>query len=377
MKSNNKIKITYIVYEINKALEFEWVAEKINKSQFELSFINITSLKETALNNKCNGLKLKNCKIYYKSKKNLFSAVIKTCYHLLKYKPQIVHCQLFEATFIGLIACKILGIKNRIYTRHHSTFHHDFAPNAVKYDIFLNNNFKKIIAVSNVVKNFLTEKENVISNKIRVIEHGIDFNTYKQSTLEEIKNMKKKHKIPNEKIIIGVISRYEYYKGISYIIDGFKKYNEVYPNSVLVLANAKKGGYAKEINDELINKIPNKYIEIDFEENINTLYDCFNYFVHSPIDRDCEAFGQIYIEAMYKKIPIIATKSGVGNSLLSHLENGYVIDYKNAEDIANGLMYFTNNNSEEIIQKAHQDIISQYSIDRKINELENLYISLA
>ena len=40
---------------------------------------------------------------------------------LLKIKPHTVHTHLFDANLSGLMAAKLLGIKKRIYTRHHST----------------------------------------------------------------------------------------------------------------------------------------------------------------------------------------------------------------------------------------------------------------
>ena len=39
----NKIKIVYILSNTNKAIAFEWIADKIDKSKFELSFILLNS----------------------------------------------------------------------------------------------------------------------------------------------------------------------------------------------------------------------------------------------------------------------------------------------------------------------------------------------
>jgi hypothetical protein len=41
MQENRKIKITYVLFELNKALAFEWIADNIDKEKFEVSFISI------------------------------------------------------------------------------------------------------------------------------------------------------------------------------------------------------------------------------------------------------------------------------------------------------------------------------------------------
>jgi len=38
---DKKIKITYILFQLNKALAFEWIVDHINHEKFELSFISI------------------------------------------------------------------------------------------------------------------------------------------------------------------------------------------------------------------------------------------------------------------------------------------------------------------------------------------------
>lgn len=373
----SKIKVTYIISNIDKALEFEWVAEKLSKEKFELSFILLNTKKSYL------GEFLKNHNIYIRelkleSKLNYPKLIIQCINELKKIKPDIVHCHLIDASLVGLLAAKFCRISNRIHTRHHSTFHINYAPNGMKYDKWINKNSKKILAVSNVVKDVLVHTEKVDEHKVKVIPHALDFSIFTPSTQEEIDQIKNKYHLNSYYPIIGVISRYEKWKGVGYIIDAFIKVLDKYPNAKLVLANAGKGDDAEIVKNKLSTISKFNFVEINFEKNINLLYEVFDVFVHVPIDSHSEAFGQIYIEAMYKKIPIVATKSGIGNELLKHNHNSIVVDYKNSDEIYVGICKYIENESfkTQLIENAFIDVEKNYHLKTKIQKLEDTYIEL-
>src|SRR4051812_21790666 len=115
-----KIKITYILYQINKALAFEWIIDHIDSKKFELSFISIGVQENSELEKFCKEKNIEFHLIKYAGKKNMPAAIYQTYKILKKINPQIVHCHIFEAGVIGLIAAKLAGIQKRIYTRHYS-----------------------------------------------------------------------------------------------------------------------------------------------------------------------------------------------------------------------------------------------------------------
>ena len=80
----------------------------------------------------------------------------------------MVHTHLFEASLLGLSAAKFTRVKRRIYTRHHSTYHHEYYPKAIKYDRLINFLATEIVAISNNVKEVLRRKEGVAENKNKI-----------------------------------------------------------------------------------------------------------------------------------------------------------------------------------------------------------------
>ena len=368
-----KTKITYILSNIDKAIAFEWVVQEINKETIELSFILLNN-KETFIEKFLleNNIYVK--RIYLQTKKDYPKAFFKILKELKKIKPSIVHTHLRDANILGISAAKLLGIKKRIYTRHHSTFHHDNFPNAVKWDKMVNNWATDIVAISENVKNILIEKENVPENKIHLIHHGFYLEGFENVELAKIDTIKKKY-IPNNKYpIIGVVARYINWKGHKYQIIAFKNILKKYPNAFFVFANA-TGPDKKEIQQLIKDNLPkSSYVEIKFENNLFALYKLFDIYVHTPINKEIEAFGQTYVEALASGIPSIFTLSGVANEFIVDKENAIVVDYCNSKQIYNAIIELIENKElQKKIIKNGKKSIKKFNLDLFINKLEKLY----
>jgi glycosyltransferase involved in cell wall biosynthesis len=367
-----KTKVTYIISGIDWSIGFEWIVENLNKDKIELSFVLLNpgdSYIENYLKEK--GVLTK--KILYRGKKDYVSALIKTYLFLIKQRPDIIHVHLFEAGMIGIVAGKLAGIHRRIYTRHYSTYHHVYAPHAVKYDKLINKLSTDIVSISENVTQILIS-EGVDKNKICKVPHGFNINYFRNPDVNIIRQLKEKYKTEGKYPVIGVISRYTEWKGIQYTIPAFKKLLETYPEAKLVLANA-RGDYAPNIR-KLLSGLPyNAYVEIDFEYQLAELYQLFDIFVHVPIDHHSEAFGQIYVEALAAGIPSIFTMSGIAHEFIKDKENAIVVPYKDSDAIYEAIMEIIKNNElRNRIKENGRIIVEQFSLDRLMKNLENLYL---
>lgn len=368
-----KIKLTYILSNIDKAVAFEWIVEQINQQQVELSFIILNNNNSYIFN----WLQAKGIESYFiehYGKKSYLTSFIKTFRLLRRINPSIVHSHLFDANLIGLSAAKLLGIKKRIYTRHHSTFHHQYYPKAVKWDKFTNWLSTDIVAISENVKNILIENENVSPCKIHLIHHGFDLKKFTLERTKEVDILREKYQLTNHSPIVGVVARFIKWKGIQYIIPAFKQLLQEFPNAQLVLANA-NGPDKNEITTQLQKELkPHHYQTICFEPNLFALYQLFDVYVHVPINKEIEAFGQTYVEALSAGTPSVFTLSGVANEFIEHGKNAMVVDYKNSEEIYNGIKLLLTNNKlkNQLINKGYLSI-EPFNLTLFIQKLETLY----
>lgn len=342
----------------------------LDSKEFKLHFILLnsgSSVFETYLKQH----QIKVDRVTYKNRKDIPIAFFKILRILIKIKPDIVHCHLIDASLIGLLASKVIGVPKRIFTRHHSTLHHLYHPHAVKIDRFINYLATDIVAISKNVKEVLI-KEDVAEKKIQLIYHGFDINRFSNVPLTEIEELQRKYGTEKKFPVIGVISRYVDWKGIQYIIPAFKKLLISFPDAYLILANATEtSSHIKALLRELPKE---NFKEITFENNIFALYHLFDIFVHVPIDCHSEAFGQTYVEALASGIPSIFTLSGIANEFIMNEKNALVVDYKNSGEIYEAMqrILVEPDLAKILIANGKKDI-QQFQLKYMIHGLEQLY----
>jgi glycosyltransferase involved in cell wall biosynthesis len=368
-----KTRITYILSNIDKALAFEWIAEKLDRQKFELNFI-LLSEKQGEIERFLKGRNIPVESIAYAGKGNIISTVFRIRKLLRRNKTKIVHTHLFNANLTGLLAARMAGVPRRIYTRHHSSYHHVYYPHAVKYDRFVNFLATDIVAVSENVKNILVDKEHVPGDKVRLIHHGFAIEDFINVPSEQIEKVSNKYNPGKQFPVVGVISRYLKLKGLQYIIPAFSKLLNDYPDALLILGNA-NGNYKAEIK-HLLKSIPERnYIEIGFENNIFALFKLFDVFVHTPVNNHCEAFGQTYVEALASGVPSVFTLSGIANEFIKDRYNALVIAYENPDAVYNALRELLSNKelSNKLVENGRKDVQELFPLSKMIRELEALY----
>ena len=370
-------KVVQIISDTNKSLAFEIIAKGLKETNIKICYI----LLQTGKSDFSNFLEQHSIKYFLipiNGKKSYLSVLFKIYRLLVKIKPTIIHTHLRDANLLALIAAKPAGIKHRVYTRHHSTSNHKYYPHAVKWDRLINSLSTHIVSISKNVSEVLINKENVPREKLTIIYHGFELDKFKNPNSSAIIDLKNKYQIKNNNYpIIGVISRYIHLKGLQYIIPAFAEVKKEYPNSHLILANA-VGNDSIEIQQLLQSSLNSKdYTEIIFEKDLHHLYGIFDYFIHVPINKEIEAFGQTYIEALAAKTPSVFTLSGVATEFIIHEENALVVPYCSSKAISTSLVRLIKNKDlcEKIVFNGIKSIQS-FSAEEYVKQHINLYNTL-
>jgi glycosyltransferase involved in cell wall biosynthesis len=370
-----RIKVVYVISRIDYALGFDWVDKYLDKSKFDLHFIFLNPI-APKLHSDLISRDTKSFFIKFDSKIDYVKVSFKLMKLFFKIKPNVVHVHLIDACLTTMPVAYLMGIKKRIYTRHHSTYHFDYFPHAVKYDKLINTLSTNIIAISKNVENVLINKEHVDSAKVQIIHHGFELNKFVDTSLENISILKSKYNSSKKSPVIGVISRFTEWKGVQFIIPAFKKILSDYPDALIILANA-QGDMETELFQQLAQFNSNQFCTIKFEKDLYSLYQLFDVFVHVPIDEHSEAFGQTYVESLAAGIPCVFTLSGIACEFVKDRENAVVVDYKNAEAIYQGIRLILNDPDlkNKLITNGRNDVMEQFDIVKMINSLEVLYAS--
>ncbi len=367
-------KVTYIISDVDRALAFEWIAGQLDTRRFELSFVLIrpgsSELQRYLENHRIPVLLIESG-----GKKDWPAAWWKLYRYLRVNQPDIVHCHLLQACILGLTAAWFAGIRQRIYTRHHSSLHHVYFPKGVWWDKLFNRVATKIIAISKPVKEILVEWEKAPEEKVVLIPHGFKLEAYSDPESATLSLLKALYNPEGKSPVIGVVSRFTEWKGVQYIIPAFRRILDRYPDALLLLFNA-EGDYSKEIN-KVLDRLPEgSYKTIKFEKEMAAAWHLFDVFVHTPIDYHSEAFGQIYIEAMAAGIPMVATRSGIGVDILKHEFNALVVPYQDPDAIEQAMLQLLDSQALRDQMIANGRVTArQFELNFMMQRLEKLYES--
>ena len=210
------------------------------------------------------------------------------------------------ACLIGLIASFLARVPKRIFTRHHSDSNYSINSRSLRllrakyFDIFCNLIATKIVAVSPLVHDLLVKNEHANPSKVKTISNSIP-KMYKR---EDKTNYLEKP------FTIGVISRMTEIKGVEYIAEAFCNLQKNYPNSNLSIVGEKSDSTDRIL--EILEDAPaDKFKIVNKVYDIASFYRSIDAFVHVPIRKDAEAFGLVYLEALFSGVPCVFTESGI------------------------------------------------------------------
>jgi glycosyltransferase involved in cell wall biosynthesis len=335
MKEHKVKKVIYVISGINYSLGFDWLEHYLDRTRFEPVFIFLNQTEPSLYSI----LEKRGTSVFYfhvGSKKDYPITLFKLFRLFLKLKPDIVHAHLFDANLLALSAAFLTGVKKRVYTRHHSTYHHDYHPTMVKYDKLVNFLATHIASISENVTSVMVDREKVNPSKIFLVHHGFELEKFKNVDQSKVEDMRSKYDVGNQYPVVGVISRFTSWKGIQFIIPAFRQLLVKYPEAVLLLANA-SGDYECEIDKQLESIPAHSYRKIVFETDLFSFYQLFDIFVHVPVDEFAEAYGQVYVEALASGIPSVFTLSGVAREFIINEENALVVPFKDESAIFNAM----------------------------------------
>jgi glycosyltransferase involved in cell wall biosynthesis len=366
------VNLAYIISDIQKAVFFEHTALELRKRNIEMLVILINA-KDSSLD--C-FLKDNFFQVEYLEVKNIKSSFFATlnCLKILKkFQISIVHCHFGNANWIGLWAAKLAFISKRIYTKHEGQMLR-YGKKLKTIDKIQNFLATEIVAITKNTKNLLL-KQGVNANKIKLIHHGFLLDRFQYPNLDEVNRIKNQYNPNKQYPIIGVVARWMEWKGIHYIIEAFKNTLEKYPNSKLMLFNySETADYSSQLN-EMLNNIPSKnYEKVIFEENVYDLFHLFDVYIHVPVDEECEAFGQTYIEALASGIPCVFSLSGIAREFINE-DYAEVVHFRDAKAIQRSLEKIL---SDPIAFKESKKIglkFDQHSfkLENYITNITNLY----
>jgi glycosyltransferase involved in cell wall biosynthesis len=169
----------------------------------------------------------------------------------------------------------------------------------------------------------------VEEDKIATIGTGIELNDFRADS-KEVKLFRERNGIEETDVLIGFIGRLVKGKGVAILLDAFRKLYAENRNVKLLLAGGSTE-YVPEIKRVIeVEKLPIILIENFGEELKPVLFNALDIFV---LGSQSESFGVVFLEAWACKKPVIGSKMGAIQSLLSDGVDSLLFEPGNAESL--------------------------------------------
>ena len=169
-----------------------------------------------------------------------------------------------------------------------------------------------------------------------------------------------KMELPTDKklILFGSVKVTDKRKGIDYFIESCKLLAEKYPEMKEELGVVVYGK-----NSECLKPlIPFQVYALDYisnEKDLVNIYNAVDLYVTPSLE---ENLPTTIMEAMACGVPCVGFNVGGIPEMIDHLHNGYVAEYKSAEDLANGIIWtLSESEYQSLSEEACRKAVSNYS----------------
>jgi glycosyltransferase involved in cell wall biosynthesis len=290
-----------------------------------------------------------------------------------KFNIDIIHTHSSKAGVVGRIGARIAGVKGILHTIHGFSFH-DFMTKKRKFIFILLERFMSfftdaLLLVSN------KEKEIAINLKLRprkfikTIYNGVDFLPFNNNiNRNELRNSVG---FQTSDFIIGFSGRFSQQKALHILIEAFSKINLELPSSRLLLVG---DGILK---DKLIQQaaqlnVSDKILMTGFQSNVVPYYKIMDVFVMTSL---WEGLSRSLVEAMYAKLPVIATNVGGTSDAVRTDETGWLIEANNVNQVVSSVRdaYLNPEKREEMGEKAYHWARESFDIHKNVSQISMLY----
>lgn len=226
----------------------------------------------------------------------------------------------------------------------------------------------KIVAVSQGVKDSLVKK-GIPARHIEVIYNGTPCEKYGYIDGSVTDDLRKKFNITKNDFVIGCVSRI---KNQVQLLRALKYLD--FKVKVIFVGIGRLPGH-----DDIVSQYPIDH-EIYYEgmvpgDYILSYYSLFNVKI---LPSTMEGLSQSLLEAMYLKVPVLATKAAGNVDLIRHAYNGLLFEHNNPLSLKDKIeaIYYDKVDKEDMVNHAFQTASVDFSINKTVRTYELFFQNL-
>lgn len=248
-------------------------------------------------------------------------------------RPDIVHTHLIHADLFGLITSKLVRIPKIIASRHNDD-HFRYHPMLRRISQVMWWLTDGGIAISNAIRDFTMLIEGASSNKVEVVHYGLPYCWIEDEDIQHARQqIRAELNLGDDTIILGMVCRLVEQKGIGYALQAFQQIHKQFPDIHLIIAGEGELAELLQSKARLLGISGNVHW-LGWRNDALTVIASMDIFLMPSL---WEGFGLVLLEAMSRRIPIIASHVSAIPEVVDHQQTGILIAPQDVDALAKAI----------------------------------------
>jgi len=248
-------------------------------------------------------------------------------------KPDILHTHLIHADAYGFVAGKLAGIRRIISSRHNDDPFRKFLPLRLSHRA-LWRGLSAGIAISDAIRKFIVDVEGAPEKKLHVVRYGLEFERIQPAAINSAREaLRTELNLPSDTFLFGMACRLTPQKGISDALKAFASIQHERNDVHFIIAGD------GELKKQLVNEakqlgIASRVYFLGWREDVKEVLAALDVFLMPSL---WEGFGLVLIEAMSRRIPVIASNVSAIPEIVVDGESGILIPPEDPQALAGAM----------------------------------------
>lgn len=230
---------------------------------------------------------------------------------------------------------------------------------------------KKIITVSNMVKEQIIDRYSVSGDKIQVVYSGVNAGELNPDLNRQKDYFKKELKVNKDDLTILFMGNGFNRKGLGYLIDAIGYIKDIIPVTVLVAGNDKKTGFFKK--KAAAAGCAEKFHFLGYQNNVGALYGASDLFVLPSL---FDPIANVVLESLYTGTPVVTGDQVGGGELIKNGVNGFVLHDYNPDTLSRAILSFYNSEEKDKMKNSAHGAAAPYRWDLHMDLLEKIFFGI-
>lgn len=235
----------------------------------------------------------------------------------------------------------------------------------------LTTKFKSFIALSESHKKYLVKSEHIPSNKITIINNGVNLDLFQKKMKF---NIKEKLGLPSSVPVVGIVAVLRPEKAHDIFLKAALLIHRILPQTHFLII----GDGQERFNLEQLSRDLNISKNVHFLGNCDNVPEILACIDVSVLTSFCETFPLTILEAMAASKPVVATDTGSVRDIIVDGETGIIVPTGDVEQIAEKILFLLRNKkiATKMGQFAYERAKQHFTIEEMTKKYETLFEEL-